>query len=164
MSHSVEIRPMIAEDISPLVEIAEATGVFRPLEIEVLAELLDDYLSALANEEQHQCQSLLVGEELAGFVYYAPTPMTEATWYLYWIVVDATRQRHGFGKLLLGHVEESIRQHGGKTLVIETSMLPTYQATRQFYLKNGYTFAGEIPNYYADGDGMGIFYKSLECS
>ncbi len=161
MPDSFQIRPMIAEDITPLVDIAEATGVFKELELEVLEQLLDDYLAGLGTDEQHQCKSLLVGGTLAGFTYYAPTPMTEATWHLYWIVVDATRHGQGLGKLLLFHAEQAIKDCGGELLVIETSMLPTYQATRDFYLRNGYTKVGEIPNYYSRGDAMGIYSKGL---
>jgi len=49
----------------------------------------------------------------------------------------------------------------GRQLVIETSSLPKYQLTRQFYLKYGYTQTAAVANYYADGDDMLFFAKRM---
>jgi ribosomal protein S18 acetylase RimI-like enzyme len=46
-------------------------------------------------------------------------------------------------------------------LLIETSSLPHYESTRRFYFKYGYTVVAQVPDYYADGDGLTVFAKRI---
>lgn len=160
------IRPLLPDDTPAIVALAAGTGVFKPLEIETLQELLDDYHAA-EKDHGHVAVGALdlppggVDAEIAGFAYYAPTPMTDRTWHLYWIAIASSHQGRGLGRRLMEYVEEDIRHRGGRLLVVETSATEPYRKTRDFYDRIGYRQAVEIPDFYADGDGMTIFTKRL---
>jgi ribosomal protein S18 acetylase RimI-like enzyme len=154
------IRPTVPGDTPALVALAEATGVFKPLEIEALREVLDDYHGG-NDREGHVSVTFEQHGQPIGFAYYAPAAMTDRTWYLYWIAVSKQIQARGVGGKLLRHAEEDIRQLRGRLLLIETSSLPHYDLTRRFYLKQGYEPAAVLRGYYAEGDDMVVFRKEL---
>lgn len=154
------IRPTVPEDTSTLLALAEETKVFKPLEIQALQEVLDDY-HAHAKEIGHRSVTLEKDGTILGFAYYAPAEMTDRTWYLYWIAVKKDTHARGIGSQLLKHVEEDIRKQNGRLLLIETSSLPHYGLTRKFYLKHGYEQAAILKDFYADGDDMVVFRREL---
>ena len=131
------IRPTTPTDIDPLVSLADTTGVFKPHEIEALREVLDDYFAG-EREFGHICETYESDDSMFGFAYYAPIPMTDRDWQLYWIAVTKQTQAKGIGGKLLKHVEKTIREKNGRLLLLETSALPYYELTRKFYLKHGY--------------------------
>jgi ribosomal protein S18 acetylase RimI-like enzyme len=153
------LRPSVPADTSVLVALAEATGVFKPHEIVALREVLDDYHES-NRDEGHIARTWDDGGPL-GFVYYAPTAMTDRTWELWWIAVGKDLQGRGLGGSMLAAVEADVRSVGGRLLLIETSSTPPYIPTRRFYLKHGYALASQIPDFYADGDDKVIFAKRL---
>jgi len=75
--------------------------------------------------------------------------------------VDKSTQAKGLGAKLMRHVEEEIQAAGGRVIVVETSALPNYEPTRRFYLRLGYKQVATIPDFYADGDDMTVFWKRL---
>ncbi|MBM3926118.1 MAG: GNAT family N-acetyltransferase [SAR202 cluster bacterium] len=154
------IRPTIPSDTATLVTMAGDTGVFKPLEIQALQEVLDDFHSQ-ANKEGHRSITYEQDGHLAGFAYFAPAAMTDRTWYLWWIVVNKQIQARGIGGKLLSRVEEEIRHSGGRLLLIETSSLPHYDLTRRFYLKHGYKQATVLHDFYADGDDLVVYSKRI---
>ena len=155
------IRPTVPSDTPTLVSLAEGTGVFKPMEIVALREVLDDYHDEM-HKQGHRSVTFAKDEVILGFAYYAPTAMTDRTWHLYWIAVTKHSHARGVGSQLLRHVEEDIRRANGRQLLIETSSLPHYELTRRFYLKHGYEKACVQPDYYADGDDMVVFRKRLQ--
>lgn len=155
------IRPTIPEDTPSLLALAEGTGVFKPLEITALQEVLDDYHEH-ARELGHHSITAEEHGQIVGFAYYAPAAMTDRTWYLYWIAVTKQTQARGIGGKLLHAVEEHIRQLNGRLLLIETSSLPHYGLTRQFYVKHKYDQAAVLRDFYADGDDMVVFRKHFQ--
>lgn len=154
------LRPTTPADTDALVSLAEETGVFKPLEIEALREVLDDY-HAVNHTYGHRAVTWDTGSP-DGFAYFAPTAMTDRTWELWWIAVEPGRQGQGLGGKLLEFVESEVRAAGGRILLIETSSLPHYLPTRNFYLKHGYEQSGGIPDFYADGDDKVVFSKKME--
>ena len=154
------VRPTIPEDTPLLLTLAKATGVFKPLEIEALNEVLDDY-HKLMHAEGHRSVTYIENDQVIGFAYYAPAAMTDRTWYLYWIAVSKQIQARGVGGALLRYAEEDIRRQHGRLFLIETSSLPHYDLTRRFYLKHGYEQEAVLRDFYADGDAMVIFRKHL---
>lgn len=154
------IRPVTPADTDALVELTAGTGFFKPLELETLREVLDDY-HAQNRELDHQAFAWEESGCILGYVYHAPAPMTDRSWYLYWIAVAANQQGRGLGGKLLQFVERDIQKRNGRLLLIETSTTPHYEPTRRFYQKYGYTLVATIPDYYADGDGMAVFAKRL---
>ena len=90
------IRPTTLEETDRLVAIATETGVFKPIEIEVLHKILCEYHAGTAGPG-HKAVTNEEGDRLTGFAYYAPTEMTDRTWQLYWIFVDRSAQAKGLG-------------------------------------------------------------------
>ena len=154
------IRPTVPEDTPTLLTLTQTTGVFKDIEIEALEEVLNDYH---ADTHRHGHKSVTYEDkgQIIGFAYFAPAAMTDRTWYLYWIAVSKQTQAKGVGGKLLKHAEETIRQERGRILLIETSSLPHYQLTRQFYVKHGYDKEAVLHDYYADGDDMVVFRKRI---
>ena len=154
------IRPTRPDETAYLKEMARGTNVFKPMEIEALEEVLDDYHKGNIHAN-HFAVTYEHEGKVIGFAYYAPTPMTDRTWHLYWIFVDKSTQAKGVGAKLLKHAEKHIAVLGGRMFIIETSSLPVYELTRKFYLKHHYEQACIVPDFYADGDGMVVFEKRL---
>jgi GNAT superfamily N-acetyltransferase len=154
------IRPTVPEDTPLLVQLADDTGFFKPHEIEALKEVLNDF-HAYNREHGHRCVTREERGKVVGFAYYAPAAMTDRTWYLYWIAVSKAIQAKGIGKGLLQHLEAEIKGLGGRVLFLETSSLPLYEPTRNFYLRNGYDQEATLRDYYTDGDNMVVFRKKL---
>lgn len=154
------IRPTVPKDTPTLIEIAEGTGIFRPLEIDALDEVMSDYYAG-NRALGHKALALEVGGRIVGFTYHAPAAMTDRAWYLYWIAVEKSGQARGLGGRLLRAVEGDIVNAGGRVLFIETSGLPHYEPTRRFYIKHGYEQDAVVHDYYAPGDHMVIFRKQF---
>ena len=155
------IRPTRREEARLLVHLTEATGLFKPVEVEALQEVLDDYFTT-THRYGHLSVTCEEDGQVLGFAYYAPAAMTDRTWYVYWIVVRKDLQARGTGSRLLKHLEDDIRlNHQGRVLFIETGSLPHYELTRKFYLKNGYEQHALLKDYYAPGDSMVVFRKDL---
>ena len=154
------IRNTLESETDVLLELAEGTGVFKPLEIQALREVLDDF--HLGNRDlDHVALTYEQDGRPIAFAYYAPTAMTDRTWHLYWIFVDRATQTRGIGAKLLTHIESDIARSGGRIFLIETSSLPSYDPTHRFYLKQGYERAAIIRDFYGDGDDQVIFRKRL---
>jgi GNAT superfamily N-acetyltransferase len=141
------------------VSLAEGTQVFTPPEIIGLAEDLEAIHMGLEPDDRVlTCEQ---GGRVAGFAHYGPADIAEGTWYLYWIAVRHESHGQGLGQSLLQRVEQEARDMEGRLLLIETSSLPRYEATRKFYLRGGYRQECVIQNYYRDGDHKVIFSKRL---
>ena len=155
------LRPTVPADTDALIAMTVATGVFKPHEIVALQEVLADY-HATNREFGHVAMTWEEADGPTGFVYYAPTAMTDRTWELWWIVVKKDHQGSGVGGQALKAVEGLIRDAGGRLLLIETSSTPPYEPTRRFYVKHRYVVSAQIPDFYADGDDKVVFWKKLE--
>lgn len=154
------IRPTVPADTPLLVPLARETGVFKPIEIQALQEVLDDY-HATNRALGHLSVTYEDGRQVLGFAYYAPAAMTDRSWYLYWIAVAQKTQAQGIGTRLLRHAENDVRNSLGRVLFIETSSLPHYELTRRFYLKHGYERMAVLKDFYSDRDDMVVFRKRL---
>ena len=107
------IRPTIPVDHYALIELAQQTGVFKPLEIDALEEVLNDY-HATNHAHGHRSITYEDGDQAVGFAYYAPAAMTDHAWYLYWIAVSKQTQARGIGGSLLRFIEDDIRHRHGR--------------------------------------------------
>ncbi len=142
-------------------EILKNTPEFKPFEVVIAEEVIDSYLS----NSIHSDYFILIAtddSEVAGYVCYGPTPMTDGTWDLYWEAVALEKQGRGIGTTLIREAETKIKKTGGRLVVIETSSTPVYEKTRRFYLKNGYSKVAQIPDFYSPGDDKLIFQKLVK--
>ena len=154
------IRPTTREETTLLVKLTEATGLFKPMEVEALVEVFDDYFAGDI-DLGHRSITAEQNGVVMGFAYYAPAAMTDRTWYLYWIAVRKDVQARGIGTELLNFVEKDIQAQTGRVLFIETSSTPHYEKTRQFYVKNNYETHALLKDYYAAGDSLVVFRKAF---
>jgi ribosomal protein S18 acetylase RimI-like enzyme len=155
-----KVRPMIARDKPSIIEMLRNMSEFKPPEVVVAEEVLDDFLRDPVRSGYHvfvaEIDSLVVG-----YICYGPTPLTEATWDIYWLAVAPEQQSQGIGKNLLAFAEKNIKDSSGKTVIIETSSKTEYEASRRFYLAQGYELACSIADFYAPGDDKHILLKRL---
>jgi ribosomal protein S18 acetylase RimI-like enzyme len=155
---SCSLHPVGPAQRAPLERLTAATGLFRPDEVAIAVELLDD---ALAGDDDYRFLGAYAGDELVGYACWGPTPGTSGTFDLYWIVVDPARQGTGVGSQLLLAVEHRLTMDQGRLVVVETSSRQDYAPTRAFYERRGYTRAACLPGYYAPGDDLVIYLKDL---
>jgi len=157
---SCSLRPVGPAQRGPLEALVAATGLFRPEEVATAVELLDE---ALAGDDDYRFLGAYegAGDALVGYACWGPTPGTQGTWDLYWIVVEPARHGQGIGSQLLAEVERRLTTHDGRLLVVETSSRNDYSATRSFYERRGFTRAATIPGYYAPGDDLVLYTKDL---
>jgi ribosomal protein S18 acetylase RimI-like enzyme len=148
-----------ALDRDQAARLVEATGVFRPDEVDVAVEVFDGAATRPGIDYHGICA--FDADRLVGFTLFGPTPCTVSTWDLYWIVVGPGAQRHGVGRQLMAAAETSIRSLAGTLVVVETSSRDDYLPTRAFYESLAYHPAARIPDYYAPGDDLVVYVKSL---
>lgn len=141
-------------------QILHNTPEFKPDEIIVAEEVLDEYLHS-GTRSGYNALVAEVGSSIAGYICFGPTPLTDATWDVYWLVISPDFQRKGIGKALLNAAEEEIKKARGKTIIIETSSRPEYGRAQRLYVSQDYQLICQIPDFYAPGDDKLIFVKRL---
>jgi len=128
--------------------------------VAVAEELIDSYLDGPSGSGYH----VLVAEAdstVEGYICFGPTPLTEATWDIYWMAVGREKQGYGIGSALLKSAENEITKEQGRLVIIETSSTPLYEKTRRFHVGEGYEVICRIPDFYAPGDDKLIMQKRL---
>ena len=150
-----------ARDAETVRAIVASTGFFSPEEIDVAEELVRDhllqgpasgYLFVFADD---------AAKETFGYACYGPVPCTARTFDLYWIAVRADARSRGLGRAIMAEVEQRLRDGGGGKLIAETSSRPQYAPTQGFYRACGFTEEARIRDYYAPGEDILYFTKSL---
>ena len=116
---------------------------------------------SLAGDPDYRFLGAYAGDELLGYACWGPTPGTEGTYDLYWIVVDPAWQGKGVGTLLLRAVEAKLVAEDCRLIVVETSSRAGYAPTRGFYERRGYAPAARVPGYYAPDDDLIVYLKDL---
>lgn len=159
-----ESRPQIIrdylrpEDRKAVQRIVAATDFFRPDEIDVATELVDERL-AKGKSSGYEFVFVEIAGVVAGYVCYGPIPCTLGSFDLYWIAVDPKWQRCGLGQRLIFETERKIKGWNGRHVYIETSGIPKYASTRAFYERCGYSVVAEMPDFYAVGDSKVVWRK-----
>src|SRR3954471_15490226 len=123
---ALHIRPLQLRDRAPLHQLLTKDGLFTREEVSVALELIDGALAEPGGEYRVLCAD--VDKALAGYVCYGPTPMTEGTWDLYWIVTHPDARGNGVGRTLVGKMEAELRAIGARLVRVETSRLDCYGA------------------------------------
>jgi ribosomal protein S18 acetylase RimI-like enzyme len=155
----MQIRALGSGDRERIQSILNAVGNFNAIEIKIALELVD---IAISNP---QCSDYLIfvledGQRVVkGYVCFGPTPLTDYTYDFYWMAVDPQCQGRGYGRELIGFVEQAVRERGGKILVLETSSMDSYQRTVRIYRQRGYEQVAQIKDFYRPGDDKVIFIK-----
>jgi ribosomal protein S18 acetylase RimI-like enzyme len=156
----MEIRDLERTDVDALKQILIATKVFKDEEVEVAVELME---ASLGDSEDYIHRVIVDdSKRVLGYYCIGKTPMTQSTFDLYWIAVSPDHHGEGLGHQLLIHGEQLIKSMNGNVVVVETSSLPKYAATRTFYLRHEYLETARIRDYYASGDDLMIYTKHLQ--
>ncbi len=154
------IRYTRAEDRAAIIAFIEATGFFRPDEVAVAAEVIDEALEA-GPDGHYQSFTAEIDSVPVGWVCFGPTPCTVGTYDLYWIAVAPERQGHGVGKVLMQHAERCIAARGGRLVIVETAGKAIYEPTRRFYLRCGYQVGAQLRDFYSEGDDKVVLVKRV---
>ena len=149
------IRPTLPEDVPALKTLIDALGLFPG---EMLDDMMADYFT---NPDSRDCWLTDDEDGPVGIAYYAPERLTEGTWNLYLIAIQANRQGQGRGAAMMRYVEQALREGGERLLLVETSGLPSYEYQRAFYRRCGYTEEARIRDFYQAGEDKVVFWKTL---
>ncbi len=156
----MQLRAITSRDRAPLVAMLNRIEQFRPDEVSVALELVDASISDSAGSG-YACIVASEGDAVLGYVCFGPTPMTQSTFDLYWIAVSPDAQGRGLGKQIYAAFEAETQRMNGRHVRIETSSKELYAATGGFYARLGFQVVGRLPDFYAAGDDLLIFYRTI---
>lgn len=151
-----KIRKVVKNDIERLKEVLNKVELFP-------AEMLDDMISDYLNnpETEEVWFTSIQDNKPISIGYCAPEQLTDRTFNLYAIGVQENLQGQGIGKEMMNFIEEYLRSMGNRLLIVETSSMPEFDLTREFYHKIGYTQEAIIRDFWKEGDDKVIFWKKL---
>ena len=155
------IRKLQSKDRKQLVSIVEDIDNFNDEEKQVAVELIDEAIS----NPNHDYYNVFVFEnegKISGYHCVGKRALTDGVFDLYWIVVDPKSQNKGVGKKLLDHAEKFVKKQKGRWILAETSSKKSYDATRNFYLRNNYSIVAEIKDFYTINDNLVVFGKCIK--
>lgn len=158
---AVSLRPLARADRAPIEAVLRATAAFTEEEVAVALELIDEGLSPGSGEDYRFLVAQGEASRVAGYACYAPAPLTDGVYDLYWIAVDPALQGFGIGRALLEGVEGAVTAGRGRMVLIETASKPSYAATRAFYLRCGYAEEARVRDFYRVGDDKVVYAKRL---
>jgi ribosomal protein S18 acetylase RimI-like enzyme len=150
------IHPLVSGDVAALKSVIDATGLFPG---ELLDGMVADYLADNTAGEMWLVD--VDAEGPRGLAYCAPERMTEGTWNLYLIALHPDAQRKGRGTAVVAEVERGLAARGARVLLVETSGLPEFEATRAFYAKCAFVQEARIRDFYRAGEDKIVFWKTL---
>ena len=157
----MRIRLLVLKDRARLHSMLIETHLFIPEEIDVAMELIDIVLKDESQKDYKIHCMVDDQDQLMGYICYGPSPMTQGTFDLYWIVVDPNFQGQGIGSKLLDFLEKVLKEMGGRMILVETSSIPEYERTQRFYLQKGFKEVARVPDYYSPGNDRITFCKRL---
>lgn len=149
-----------SEHREPLLAIIEASGQFDPDGLAHVQSTLDAYF---ANQGEAIWLTALEGSPV-GVAYCAPEPVTSGTWNLLMLWIKDGFEGREFGKALVSEVENQLKQHQARLLIVETSQLPEFETARAFYERSGFKLEAEVKNFFDAGDNKLIYTKPLNVS
>ena len=152
------IRRLKPADTEIIEGILKKIPLFKKEDIKVAMELVNITAS---NPSQTDYNIFIYENDgtVLGYHCTGKRPLTDAVYDLYWIVTDPDHGKKGIGKSLLEHAEDFVTQNNGRWMLIETSSKESYNATRNFYMRNNYTIISQISDFYSKGESLLIFGK-----
>lgn len=150
------MRSATRADLSSIAAVLDEIDLFPS---DLLPDMIEPFLAG-GNDGQRWFVCEDAASAIIGFAFCRAEELTDGTWNLLAIGLLPARQGQGAGQALLRHVEQALDT--ARLLIVETSSLDEFAATRRFYDKSGYTNVACIPAYWANGDDKVIFSKRLD--
>ena len=160
----MKIRKLNSSDRPAIEEVLRSDNIFTEDEVSVALELVDDAIKAEGASPDYWFQLAVADENpgtVMGYICYGPTPMTDSTFDLYWIVTHKDHRGKRVAKTLVEHMEKDISQRGGGSVRVETSQKEAYGAARGLYDSCNYPESARFPDFYRKGDDLVVFYKRI---
>jgi len=154
----VKLVPIAEAHRAALDRLVQSTREFSADEAIVALELVDAAILGSADYRAIVCERQ---GEVLGYVCFGPTPMTEGTWDLYWIAVDASARGQGVGRELVLHMMRELSSRHARLVRVETSGQEAYASTRAFYEKTKFEVVARIRDFYRPGDDLVVYGKYL---
>lgn len=154
----ISVRTTVPAEAPAILRLSAAEPLFSREDREVVEELLDDYFVDDDDPAEYTFLSARRDGRLVGFACYGPTPLTRGTYDLYWICVDRRLRRQGVGRTLIQAVVRRLRRAGARLLKLDTSGRNDFAETRLFYERAGFLPSARVPDFYARGDDLVIYY------
>ena len=161
-SSSYQLRTTLRSEDRELVRrLTASSGFFNRDEVSVAVELVEEALAKGAERSGYHFRFVQDRAAPIAYACFGPIIGTRGRFDLFWIAVTPKRQGQGVGAWLLSRCELAMVDQGANRVYVETSMQSRYAPTRRFYANAGYHLAAVLPDFYAPGDGKGIFVKDL---
>ena len=157
---NLTIAPARRCDRDDILATIVGSGLFDEPGIAEIAPMLDAYL-AEAGDVRDAWLAVERDGSIVAAASYAPEPITDGSWNLKLIAVRRDAHRVGIGRALLRYIEEDLAARRQRILLVETSGVATFKATRGFYRACGYHEEARIRDFYATGDDKIVFRKRL---
>lgn len=161
MSEWVFRDHVVEDDRRSVRDIVRSTGFFSADEVDVAEELVREHLQQGAHSGYLFVFAQSQDGQVLGYACYGPVPCTAQAFDLYWIAVRVDGRGRGLGKAIMTEVERRLRANGGGKLIAETSSREQYAPTQAFYRSCGFREEARIRDYYAPGEDILYFTKSL---
>ena len=100
-------------------------------------------------------------QHVHGFACFGQESLTKSTWDLFWICLRAEARGRGIGRMLIDAAVQHATAAGSSVMVIYTSSNDAYAPARRLYAAAGFVAASEVPDYYAEGDNLLIYWRRL---
>lgn len=151
----LEIRACSANDLEGLGKVLESIDLFPS---NMLPELISPFLGGDSTELWLTC---LVDGNPSALCYARAERLTQGTWNMLALGVDAGIQGRGIGTALIAELEKQLRAKDARLVIVETSSTQPFDKTRAFYGRNGYREEATIRDFWSEKDDKIIFRKKL---
>ena len=147
-------------DINRVREIIESTKFFYDHEVEIAADLVAERLEFGESTGYYFVFAEVDGVTVA-YSCFGPIIMSTTSFDLYWIATHNDLRGKGIGKKLLDETIVQAKQMGCNILIAETSGLPHYAPTREFYIKTDFVLEASLKDFYTMGDDKLFYTKRI---
>lgn len=152
------IRRIRQADAAKIEILLNKISNFTAMEVEIAMELVNIAANNIGQNDYH-IYVFEDGDNILGYHCSGKRPLTDGVFDLYWIVADPESKIKGIGKKLLEQAENFVKENNGRWFLAETSSKLSYEKTRSFYLRNGFSIVAQINDFYSVGDGLITFGK-----
>jgi ribosomal protein S18 acetylase RimI-like enzyme len=148
------VRRLEESDLGDVKRLIDSTALFP-------SELLDGMAAGYLDGASDERWWVYDEGRAVGVAYCCPERLTDATWNMLLLAVHSAEQGRGVGRRLVAAIESELASAGARLLIVETSGLPEFAATRRFYAGAGYEQEARIREFYRAGDDKVVFRKLL---